>query len=604
MQRVALLALFLGLGVLGAQALRVETSPGPNPWNHLNVPDDPGRFHFAIVSDRTGGNRQEVFGDTVYKLNLLQPAFVMSVGDLQEGYTSNPKFITSFWNTFTRLAGALEMPFFYVPGNHDLNSTPLREEWKRRFGRNYYHFLYKDVLFLCLDSQDPSGAGIGPEQRAWVRQVLAENRTVRWTFFFFHQPLWTSDRDTGWGEIESLLEDRPYTVFTGHQHKYFKAEHRGREHYILATTGGHSRLRGPVYGEFDHLVWVSLLPEGPPRIANLMLDGVWDRNVRTPSSDAQFSGFLNDSAVRLEPIVSAAPSFSSGTTRLVLRNDADYPMSFTAFFEPHESLRAAPDRLRLVLPPKSERPLDVKVSSERPVRPEDLPPQWLHWTAHYNLPSQTPIDLEGRAPLLIDRAAYDCPRRTSPVALDGRLDEWPTLPFAVREPLPEFGAPGNQWNGPADLSFRFATAYDDDNVYVAIDVRDDALVFDPLVKHWEQDGVEVWLDPNPGPAGRRSGDVLYLGISAGDSPANLYIDDRAVVPPGVRVASVKTATGHTTEIAIPHTYLNEKQGGAWKQFRLNIGALDRDPNRWTLRLRWRPEWGTGEFPASGLFRRQ
>ena len=43
------------------------------------------------MSDRTGGNRWGVFQDAIFKLNLLQPEFVMSVGDMIQGYTRGPQ---------------------------------------------------------------------------------------------------------------------------------------------------------------------------------------------------------------------------------------------------------------------------------------------------------------------------------------------------------------------------------------------------------------------------------------------------------------------------------------------------------------------------------
>ncbi len=44
------------------------------------------------------------------------------------------------------------MPFFYVPGNHDIAGEASAQVWKERFGPAYYHFIYRDVLFLCLNS--------------------------------------------------------------------------------------------------------------------------------------------------------------------------------------------------------------------------------------------------------------------------------------------------------------------------------------------------------------------------------------------------------------------------------------------------------------------
>lgn len=43
-------------------------------------------FTFAIVSDRTGWHRPGVFESAMARLNWLSPDFVMSVGDLIEGY--------------------------------------------------------------------------------------------------------------------------------------------------------------------------------------------------------------------------------------------------------------------------------------------------------------------------------------------------------------------------------------------------------------------------------------------------------------------------------------------------------------------------------------
>ena len=58
-----------------------------NPWTSLKPNSDPEQFQFAVVSDRTGGHRAKIFSRAVHQINLLQPEFVMSVGDLIEGYT-------------------------------------------------------------------------------------------------------------------------------------------------------------------------------------------------------------------------------------------------------------------------------------------------------------------------------------------------------------------------------------------------------------------------------------------------------------------------------------------------------------------------------------
>src|ERR671933_559098 len=56
-----------------------------NPVTHLRFADPAKEFSFALVSDRTGGHRANVFSQAVERLNLMQPQFVVSVGDLIEG---------------------------------------------------------------------------------------------------------------------------------------------------------------------------------------------------------------------------------------------------------------------------------------------------------------------------------------------------------------------------------------------------------------------------------------------------------------------------------------------------------------------------------------
>ena len=46
-----------------------------------------------------------------------------------------------------------------------------------------------------------------------------------------------------------------------------------------------SRLRGARFGEIDHVVWVTMRDDGP-RIANLLLEGVHGKNLRTEHSAA------------------------------------------------------------------------------------------------------------------------------------------------------------------------------------------------------------------------------------------------------------------------------------------------------------------------------
>lgn len=256
-----------------------------NPWNHLKFNNDSSTFRFAIVTDRTGGPRAGVFERAVEQLNWMQPEFVVSVGDLIQGGSEDLTKINQQWKEFNSFIDKLEMPFFYVAGNHDISNLVADKRWNEQFGRSYYHFVYKNVLFLLLNSEDPpkvAAGKFGKEQIEYAKKVLAENRNVRWTLVFVHKPVWTYaglDK-TGWLDIEEALKGRRYTVFAGHKHKYERFVRNGQRYYMLATTGGVSRLRGSPLGEFDHIVWVTMKNDGPV-MANLMMEGIFSEDLKT-----------------------------------------------------------------------------------------------------------------------------------------------------------------------------------------------------------------------------------------------------------------------------------------------------------------------------------
>ena len=159
----------------------------------------------------------------------------------------------------------------------------MLEMYKERYGLPYYHFIYKNVLFLIVSTEDADEKGrISRTQIEYMQKAISDNQNVRWTFVFMHKPVFSEiqgELDKSWTQIENSLVDRPHTVFAGHWHTYGKRVKHGQAYIQLGTTGGRSRFRGIEHGDFDHIVWVTMTDNGPS-IVNLMLDGIYDDNVR------------------------------------------------------------------------------------------------------------------------------------------------------------------------------------------------------------------------------------------------------------------------------------------------------------------------------------
>src|SRR5271154_107966 len=96
-------------------------------------------FSFVVLSDRTGLARPGVFERAVSITNLMRPAFAIQVGDTIEGYTTEPAVLEQMWREFDGIVAALEVPFYRVPGNHDVGNLVMRDEWIRRHGALHYH---------------------------------------------------------------------------------------------------------------------------------------------------------------------------------------------------------------------------------------------------------------------------------------------------------------------------------------------------------------------------------------------------------------------------------------------------------------------------------
>ena len=91
---------------------------------------------------------------------------------------------------------------------------------------------------------------------------------------------------------------------------------------MLATTGGSSQLRGPRYGEFDHVTMVTVTNDGPV-MANLRLDGILPHDVTTRADYDATEALVTGADLPYLLLTDNEQSVSAGTLYLTFRNPAE-----------------------------------------------------------------------------------------------------------------------------------------------------------------------------------------------------------------------------------------------------------------------------------------
>jgi hypothetical protein len=572
----------------------------PHPWLGEKVSNDPENFQFLIIADRTGGNRPGIFEQAIEKINWLQPEFVMSIGDLIEGYTDDINTIETEWQDFSNIAAKLQMPFFFVPGNHDISNDLQLLEWHKRFGSPYYHFIYKNILFLVLNTEDPAHGAISPEQTAYCLNVLHKYKNVRWTMVFMHEPIWHYGGIKGYLPVEEVLKDRPYTVFSGHYHQYLHSQKNGRDHYILATSGGVSELRGSQFGEFDQLVWVTMTAQGP-QIANLAINGILSGDIVNDSTYKMVQTLLDGNWVHIEPAVNSTVELKEVNTTIHFNNPAQYPLKVKSQIPISKEIHLSPQFLELIVPAGSSKEIPFQINLTQSTSIYNLEPLCFYFYGSYLYPPDTTLALPAKSEFLLDWQ-HNCPRALTVGDINGKIDDWDKSLF-IQCRHPQAIMEDWDWHGVQDGWFQFATVYDRDNLYLAVEFFDDRTLVYPDHPELKQDRIYIELDPAPelkNPADSAPARILKIQLSAGMKVGKPAISDSAIQA----ALAVKTDTSMIAELAIPWRIINKDRNISGSVFRLNIGIMDHDnpASSKPSILLWRPRWDFKQnYPGSGIF---
>jgi Icc protein len=196
-------------------------------------------FDFAILGDRTGNAVAGVYEQVCKEIAAHRPDFVINVGDTIEGL--DDLTAVNQWNKVRPLWKDFgDVPFYLVPGNHDIWSPVSERVWRAETGHPpQYSFDFRGIHITVLDNS--RSEGLGQDQTSFLESDLAAHARQSPKFVFFHRPFWLVPIKFQNGTFPLHRIARKYGVefiVSGHAHEFDRSEYEGVQYVMVGSSGG------------------------------------------------------------------------------------------------------------------------------------------------------------------------------------------------------------------------------------------------------------------------------------------------------------------------------------------------------------------------------
>lgn len=374
-------------------------------------------IRFAIIGDRTGDHQPDIYEQIVTEVSRLRPDFIMTTGDMIEGYVDDSLQIHEQWQEFKYLISPLTSPIHFTPGNHEIWSEQAEQAYREHVGRTYYSFNFEKLHVVVLDaSRWESANELPPDQLRWLNEDLKAYKSAYYTLVFFHKPFW-------W---ETIVYNKPDTlhqlfkkygvdaVFSGHFHQYFSAMYDGIKYTCLGSSGG--SMGESDFGKMGyHYLWVTVDSRGvhiaPVRMGSVM---AWEE---MSIADRKIFDLLARNGIRFNSPIEVAENLTvrNSTVSFTVDNSiGNYPVIDTVRWDAQSQWSVKPRTLPIYVPPHEKRTYSINLACKGAAFP---PP-----SAEIEFQYAKDKTITARKSLPLTRTAY-CVFASEPPTIDGSLDE-------------------------------------------------------------------------------------------------------------------------------------------------------------------------------------
>lgn len=214
-------------------------------------------FHFAVLSDRSGGVNQEAFEMVVSDIKRMYPDFIVTVGDLSDNALEDQYKIAM------KTMEKIDVPVYYTPGNNDIVGEESAKLFSKYTGnKKYYSFDYQNTHFVILNNSiAESYEEMSSKQKEWLREDLKKNKNKENIYVFIHKPFWADKIAKGKKDKmhELFLKYNVDAVFTGHWHQYAHNNYDGIDYYLAGSSGGGFGKENTELGKFYQYLWCRVI---------------------------------------------------------------------------------------------------------------------------------------------------------------------------------------------------------------------------------------------------------------------------------------------------------------------------------------------------------